>query len=164
MAFERSRVGIGAGAFATEATKDGASVTTGTFPGTSQCSDGTASPTQYPDDAATVASAAPQMLFYGGYYCDLGLLLGALHSAGYSGKVMSGDGSDSNALVTGTNPPTAANGVFATCACAVLGTTKADQAFASGFKAIAWFMPASHEVGLPLPSMTVGNVSAIRCA
>ena len=73
-----------ASAFAAEATKDGASVTTGTFPGTSQCSDGTASPTQYPDDAATVVSAAPQMLFYGGYYCDLGLLLGALHSAGYS--------------------------------------------------------------------------------
>jgi branched-chain amino acid transport system substrate-binding protein len=128
-----------ASAFAAEATKDGATVTNGTFPGTSQCSDGTASPTQYPDDAATVASAAPQMLFYGGYYCDLGLLLGALHSAGYSGKVMSGDGSDSNALVTGTNPATAANGVYATCACAVLGTTKADQAFASGFKALAKF-------------------------
>ena len=109
-------------------------MTTGTFPGTSQCSDGTASPTQYPDDAATVVSAGPQMLFYGGYYCDLGLLLGALHSAGYSGKVMSGDGSDSNALVTGTNPPTAANGVYATCACAVLGTTKADNAFATGLQ------------------------------
>jgi len=125
--------------FAAEATKDGASVTTGTFPGTSQCSDGTASPTQYPDDAATVASAAPQMLFYGGYYCDLGLLLGALHSAGYSGKVMSGDGSDATQLITGTNPPTAANGVLVTCPCAVLGTTKADNAFASGFKAIAKF-------------------------
>jgi len=128
-----------ASAFATEAAKDGATVTPGTFPGTSQCSDGTASPTQYPDDAATVASAAPQMLFYGGYYCDLGLLLGALHSAGYSGKVMSGDGSDSGALVTGTNPATAANGVYATCPCAVLGNTKADLAFANGFKALAKF-------------------------
>jgi len=125
--------------FAAEATKDGATVTTGTFPGTSQCSDGTASPTQYPDDAATVVSAAPQMVFYGGYYCDLGLLLGALHSAGYSGKVMSGDGSDAAQLVTGTNPPSAANGVYVTCPCSVLGTTKADNAFASGFKALAKF-------------------------
>ena len=128
-----------AAAFAAQATKDGAKVTTGTFPGTSQCSDGTASPTQYPDDAATVASAKPQLLFYGGYYCDLGLLVGALSHAGYTGKVMSGDGSDSTALVSGTNPATAANGVYATCPCAVLGNSKADNAFASGFKAVAKF-------------------------
>ena len=113
-----------AAAFAAQATKDGAKVTTGTFPGTSQCSDGTASPTQYPDDAATVVSAKPQLLFYGGYYCDLGLLAGALSKAGYTGKIMSGDGSDSTALISGTNPPSAANGIYASCPCAVLGTTK----------------------------------------
>jgi branched-chain amino acid transport system substrate-binding protein len=128
-----------AGAFATEATKDGATVTTGTFPGTTQCSDGTASPTQYPDDAATVVSAKPQLLFYGGYYCDLGLLASALVKAGYTGKIMSGDGTDSPALLTATNPPSAANGIYASCACAVLGTTKADVAFATGFKALAKF-------------------------
>ncbi|MGO9661645.1 MAG: branched-chain amino acid ABC transporter substrate-binding protein [Acidimicrobiales bacterium] len=128
-----------AAAFAAQATKDGAKVTTGTFPGTSQCSDGTASPTQYPDDAATVVSAKPQLLFYGGYYCDLGLLVGALSKAGYTGKVMSGDGSDSTALISGTNPPSASNGVYASCPCAVLGTTKADNAFANGFKKLAKF-------------------------
>jgi branched-chain amino acid transport system substrate-binding protein len=128
-----------AAAFAAQATKDGATVTTGTFPGTSQCSDGTASPTQYPDDAATVVSAKPQLLFYGGYYCDLGLLAGALSKAGYTGKIMSGDGSDSTALISGTNPPSAANGIYASCPCAVLGTTKADQAFANGFKKLAKF-------------------------
>ena len=126
-------------AFAAQATKDGATVTIGTFPGTSQCSAGTASPTQYPDDAATVVSAKPQLMFYGGYYCDLGLLVGALSKAGYTGKVMSGDGSDSTALISGTNPPSAANGVYASCACAVLGNSKADNAFAAGFKAIAKF-------------------------
>jgi branched-chain amino acid transport system substrate-binding protein len=140
VASDASTYGEGlASAFAAQATKDGATVTTGTFPGTSQCSDGTASPTQYPDDAATVASAAPQLLFYGGYYCDLGLLLGALNKAGYTGKVMSGDGSDSTSLISGTNPPSAANGVYASCACAVLGTTKADVAFASGFQKLAKF-------------------------
>jgi branched-chain amino acid transport system substrate-binding protein len=128
-----------AAAFAAQATKDGATVTTGTFPGTTQCSDGTASPTQYPDDAATVVSAKPQLLFYGGYYCDLGLLAGALSKAGYTGKVMSGDGSDSTALISGTNPPSAANGVYASCPCAVLGNTKADNAFANGFKKLAKF-------------------------
>jgi branched-chain amino acid transport system substrate-binding protein len=141
VANDASTYGAGiATAFDAEATKDGATVTTGTFPGTSQCGNGgTGSPTQYPDDAATVVSAAPQMVFYGGYYCDLGLLLGALHSAGFSGKVMSGDGSDATQLITGTNPPSAANGVYVSCPCAVLGTTRADNAFASGFKAIAKF-------------------------
>jgi branched-chain amino acid transport system substrate-binding protein len=130
-----------ASAFAGQATKDGAKVTTGTFPGTAQCSGGTASPTQYPDDAATVVSAKPQLLFYGGYYCDLGLLLGALHSAGYTGTVFSDDGSDSSTLITGTNPPSAANGVYASCACAQLGTSRADLQFAAGFKALAKYAP-----------------------
>ena len=31
----------------------------------------------------------------------------------------------------------------------------ANMAMPFGFSAIAWFIPASHEVGLPLPSMTV---------
>ena len=92
-------------------------MTTNSFPGTTQCSDGTASPTQYPDDAATVKTANPQLVFYGGYYCDLGLLLGALHKVGYTGKVFSDDGSDSSALVTSTNPHSAANGVYASCPC-----------------------------------------------
>jgi branched-chain amino acid transport system substrate-binding protein len=135
--------GVGlAGAFAGQAKKDGAKVTTNSFPGTTQCSDGTASPTQYPDDAATVVSANPQMVFYGGYYCDLGLLLGALHKAGYKGKVMSGDGSDSISLIAGTNPASAASGVYATCACAVIGKSAADNTFAAGFKKIAKFAPA----------------------
>ena len=140
---DASTYGVGlAGAFASQAKKDGAKVTTGSFPGTTQCSDGTASPTQYPDDAAVVVKADPQMLFYGGYYCDLGLLVSALHKAGYTGKVMSGDGSDSISLIAGTNPPTAANGVYASCACAVIGKTAADNTFAAGFKKLAHFAPA----------------------
>ena len=137
---DASTYGVGlADAFASAARKDGAKVTRGSFPGTTQCSDGTASPTQYPDDAATVVSAKPQMLFYGGYYCDLGLLLGALHKAGYTGKVLSGDGSDSISLISGTNPSSASAGVYASCACAVLGHSAADNAFAAGFKKLAKF-------------------------
>jgi branched-chain amino acid transport system substrate-binding protein len=140
---DASTYGVGlANAFASQARKDGATVTSGVFPGTTQCSDGTASPTQYPDDAAIVVKAHPQLLFYAGYYCDLGLLLTALHKAGYMGKVFSDDGSDSGALVKATNPSSAANGVYASCGCAVLGTTKADKAFAAGFKALARIAPA----------------------
>lgn len=128
-----------AASFVAEAKKDHATVTTNTFPGTQQCTDGTASPTQYPDDAATIVSAHPQVVFYAGYYCDLGLLLGALHKAGYTGKVFSDDGSESNALVSGTNPASAANGVYASCPCAALGNTPADKTFAAGFKKLAGF-------------------------
>ena len=46
---DASTYGVGlANAFAGEAKKDGASVTSISFPGTSQCSDGTASPTRTP--------------------------------------------------------------------------------------------------------------------
>jgi len=132
-----------ANAVAAQAKADGAKVTTGTFPGTSQCGDGTASPTQYPEDAATVVSAKPQLLFWGGYYCDLGLLLGALHKAGYTGKVFSDDGSEDNALIRSTNPPSAANGVYASCPClSVVTSNPADQAFAAGFSKLAHFPPA----------------------
>ena len=69
-------------------------------------------------------------------------MIGALHSAGYKGKIMSDDGSDDNHLISDTNPHSAANGVYASCGCSVLGTTKVDKAFASGFHALAHYAPA----------------------
>ena len=140
VANDASTYGVGlANAFAAQARKDGATVTAGAFPGTTGCSDGTASPTQYIDDAATVVNKHPGLLFYGGYYCDLGLLVSALHKADFKGKIFSGDGSDSTALISGTNPHSAANGVYASCACAVVGNSKGDKAFSAGFKKLAHF-------------------------
>lgn len=124
-----------ASAFATEATKDGAKVTTATVPGTAQCTDGTASATEYSAAATQAVASKASAMFYGGYYCDLGLFLGALSSAGWSGTIMSGDGSDSPALVSGTTPASAANGVLLSCACAV----SADKAFNKGFQNLANF-------------------------
>ena len=54
---------------------------------------------------------------------------------------MSGDGSDSTHLISGTNPPARPTASTPAARCAVLGTTKADKAFASGFKALAHFAP-----------------------
>ena len=72
--------------------------------------------TEYPTDATQIASQAPSAIFYGGYDADLGLLLGALASAGYSASshtIMSGDGSNVSALYsTDTTPQTAANDVY----------------------------------------------------
>lgn len=116
-------------AVAAQATTDGATVTTATVPGTAQCQNGTASATEYSAAATQAVASHAAALFYGGYYCDLGLFLGALSSAGYSGTIMSGDGSLSPALIQGTTPASAANGVLLTCACASSTNKKFNQAY-----------------------------------
>ncbi len=128
-----------ASAVASQATSDGASVTSATVPGTSQCQNGTASATEYTAAATQVVASGAKAMFYGGYYCDLGLFLGALNSAGYTGTVMSGDGSLSPALIQGTTPASAANNVLLTCACASSTNSK----FNTAYKAIAHFSAAN---------------------
>ncbi len=128
-----------ASAFATQASSDGAKVTPVTVPGTAQCSDGTASATEYSAAATQAVASGAKAMFYGGYYCDLGLFLGALSSAGWTGTIMSGDGSDSPALVQGTTPASAANGVLLSCACAV----STNKAFNRGFQALSNFSAAT---------------------
>jgi len=143
---DASTYGLGlAQSFAATAKHDGATAPEVSLPNTTGCGNGGAgNPAQYPGAAATIKAANPQIVFYGGYYCDLGLLLGALHSAGYTGKVMSGDGSDDPHLIAGTSPTSAANGTLLTCACSVLGTTAADKAFAAAFQKQAHFVVGTY--------------------
>ena len=94
----------------------GAKVTATSYPQSSSCPPGYAPTSQYTALATQIKASNPKAVFYGGYYCDFGLLLGALHSAGYKGVVMSGDGSESGNLITGTSPKSAANGVFLSAA------------------------------------------------
>lgn len=135
-------------AVAAQATTAGATVTTATVPGTSQCQNGTASATEYSAAATQAVASKAAALFYGGYYCDLGLFLGALSSAGYSGTVMSGDGSLSPALIQGTTPASAANNVLLTCACASSTNSKFNSAYRqlSHFSAAnATYAPESYD-------------------
>jgi branched-chain amino acid transport system substrate-binding protein len=125
--------------FQTQATADGATVTAATVNGTTGCSAGSGSATEYTAAAAQVVAAKPALLFYGGYYCDLGLFLGALQSAGYTGKVMSDDGSDSSSLISGTTPASAANNVYVSCAC----SATVPAAFASAYQALSHFSAAN---------------------
>jgi branched-chain amino acid transport system substrate-binding protein len=96
---------------AKQAKKDGASVTSYTYPTTGSCG-GTASVSEYTSAATQIVASNPAGLFYGGYYCGLGLLLGALSSAGYKGTIMSDDGSWTTQLIAGTTPASASNGVY----------------------------------------------------
>jgi len=100
---------------ATSAKADGASVSTNSLPETSSCG-GVASATEYSAAATQIKTSNPSAVFYGGYYCDFGLLLSALATAGYNGTVMSGDGSESSSLITATTPNSAANNVYLSAA------------------------------------------------
>ena len=126
-----------AAVFAKSAKADGAKVTATTVPGTAQCQDGTASPSEYPAVATSIVAAKPAAIFYGGYYCDFGLLLGALNSAGYSGMIMSGDGSWSPSLISGTSPASAANNVYVSEAGG--GNATLTGKLASGYTKLAGF-------------------------
>jgi branched-chain amino acid transport system substrate-binding protein len=99
---------------AADAKKLGATVVSQTIDAVNNGGSGVA--TEYPTDATQIAAGDPSAIFYGGYDADLGLLLGALDSAGYSASshtIMSGDGSNVSALYsTDTTPNTAANDVY----------------------------------------------------
>jgi branched-chain amino acid transport system substrate-binding protein len=125
---------------ASSAKADGATVTTNSYPETSSCG-GTASATQYSAAATQIVSSKAAAVFYGGYYCDLGLLLGALNSAGYKGTIMSGDGAWSSALVQGTSPASAANGVYVSEAGG--GNANLTGSLATAYQALAHF-PANN--------------------
>ena len=126
---------------AQQAKSDGAKVTTNSYPESSSCPPGTASPTQYSAAATQIMSSGATGIFYGGYYCDFGLLLGALSSAGFKGAIMSGDGSLSPALIAGTSPASAANNVFLSVAGG--GNSTLTGKLAAQYKAIAHFPAAN---------------------
>jgi len=121
---------------AKSATADGATVTPYTYPETGSCG-GTASVSQYTAAATQIVADKAAGIFYGGYYCDFGLLLGALSSAGYTGTIMSGDGSWSTALITGTSPASAANNVYLSEAGG--GNANLTGKLASEYKALSHF-------------------------
>ncbi len=98
---------------ATDAKALGATVVTQTIPNVNTGGGGTT--TEYGPAATAIATGNPAAIFYGGYSPDFGLLLSALSSAGYTASahvIMSGDGSNSPALMTSTSPSSAANGTF----------------------------------------------------
>jgi branched-chain amino acid transport system substrate-binding protein len=97
----------------TDAKALGATVTTQQIPNVNTGGGGTT--TEYAPAATAIATSNPGAIFYGGYSPDFGLLLSALSGAGYTASahvIMSGDGSNSPALMTSTSPASAANGTF----------------------------------------------------
>jgi branched-chain amino acid transport system substrate-binding protein len=130
-------------AFKGAAAANGLTITAETAPGTTQCQAGNGNVQQYAALSAKVKSANPSAVFYAGYYCDLALFAKALRSAGYTGTIMSGDGSDDPTYIKQAGA-SVAEGTLLSCACAELATTGAAATFASGFKALAGFSAGTY--------------------
>jgi branched-chain amino acid transport system substrate-binding protein len=82
-------------------------------------------------------------VFYGGYYCDFSQVIDGLRTTdGFTGTIMSGDGSDEPQVISGVKSPEAdfAHPVLLTCAC----SNSAPAAFNAGYKAIAKEAPGPY--------------------
>ncbi|MGD0255413.1 MAG: branched-chain amino acid ABC transporter substrate-binding protein [Acidimicrobiales bacterium] len=123
-------------AFDTKAKSLGIAVTHQTVQGTTQCQEGTGDVSEYPPLASEIKSSGDPVTFYAGYYCDFALLTKALRTAGYTGKLMSDDGSLDPHYVAEAGK-SVANNTLISCACADL--TQKTSSFAKKFKALAHF-------------------------
>jgi branched-chain amino acid transport system substrate-binding protein len=126
-------------AFDTEAKTLGLKLTHQTALATSQCGTGnTGDVSQYPALATTIKSSKDPVTFYAGYYCDFALLAKALRTAGYTGTLMSDDGSLDPHYISEAGAKVA-NGSYISCACATLAKSPATTSFATGFQKLAKF-------------------------
>jgi branched-chain amino acid transport system substrate-binding protein len=127
-------------AFNTQATADGLKLTHETAPGTTQCQAGTGNVQQYGALATKVKSSGAAAVFYAGYYCDFALLAKALRGAGFTGQLLSDDGSESDTFITQAGS-SVAQGALASCACQDITKNPNASDFASGFKKLAGYEP-----------------------
>ena len=127
-------------AFDTEAKIARVKVTHQTALATTQCGSGnTGNVDQYPALATKIKSSKAPVTFYAGYYCDFALLAKALRTAGYTGRLMSDDGSLDPHYVSEAGAKVA-NGTYISCACADLTSAAAAAApFAKAFQKLAKF-------------------------
>jgi branched-chain amino acid transport system substrate-binding protein len=125
-------------AFSTEAKNDGMTVTSEEVPGTTQCSEGTGSVSEYPEAASKVVSNGAASVYYGGYYCGFADFAKALRSAGFKGQLFSDDGSLDPHYVSEAGTSVAA-GTLISCPCQDLSSSSTAASFASAFKTLAGF-------------------------
>jgi branched-chain amino acid transport system substrate-binding protein len=91
----------------------------------------------YSSTVNKVTAAAPDALFYGGYYAEAAKFVKQLRDGGFNGKFVSGDGTLDQKFIDGAGP--AAEGAYLSCTC-VLATASTDPAvtkFINDYKA-AW--------------------------
>ena len=110
---------------AAQATADGATVSTATLPSTTACGQGGTGT----NDQITIPTGTTAV-FYGGYYCDFAKMTDVVRTAGYTGVLMSGDGSEDPHYMSDLSNLNDGKGTLLSCACAqVSNTTKLGKTF-----------------------------------
>jgi branched-chain amino acid transport system substrate-binding protein len=89
----------------------------------------------YTSEATKIISDRPDAVYYSGYYSEFSLLLKALRGKGYTGKIVSGDGSNDDQLITQAGAQTA-DGVLLTCACGDANSDPKDAAFVAAYRQV----------------------------
>ena len=132
-------------AFINSASSNGLSVVKhDTAPASSQCVQGSSgSVQQYGPLASKIKNSGADSVFYAGYYCDFALLAKQLHSAGFSGQLVSDDGSNDSHYVSQAGA-SVANGTLISCACQETITGSAFSSFAKAFKPVAGFAAGTY--------------------
>jgi branched-chain amino acid transport system substrate-binding protein len=125
-------------AFADQAKKNSAQVTSESAPGTTQCQAGQGNAQQYPALATKIKGSGADTVFYAGYYCDFALLAKALNSAGYAGHMFSDDGSLDPKYIQQAGASVAEK-TYVSCACADISTNPDAKDFLTKFQALAKF-------------------------
>jgi branched-chain amino acid transport system substrate-binding protein len=99
----------------------------------------------YSPIASKVASSGAQAMYYAGYYSDAGVFAKALKSAGYTGKMIAGDGSKDPNFIT-TAGAEAADGWQFSCPCLDAGKDPKYADFAAGYKKLANAEPGTYSI------------------
>jgi branched-chain amino acid transport system substrate-binding protein len=115
-----------------------------TAPATGQCVQGSSgNVAQYGPLAQKVKSSGADSVFYAGYYCDFALFAKQLRGAGFTGQLVSDDGSNDPHYVSQAGA-SVANGTLLSCACQETITGSAYTSFAKAFKPLAGFPPGTY--------------------
>jgi len=119
--------------FKTELTKVGGTVAgSDSAPQTSGCVSGaTGSTSQYPTEASKVKNSGADAVFYAGYDCDFALFTKALHNAGFTGQLMSGDGSKSDTYLKNAKPDN--EGALLSCQCSDIASNPKGTDFVKAY-------------------------------
>ncbi|GAC1322177.1 MAG: branched-chain amino acid ABC transporter substrate-binding protein [Mycobacteriales bacterium] len=87
----------------------------------------------YGAEAQKVAGAGVDTVYYSGYFADFALLIKALKGAGFTGNILSGDGSNDDQLVKLAGAQS--DGVYLTCPCGDANVDPKAAAFTQAYKA-----------------------------
>ncbi|WP_370382741.1 branched-chain amino acid ABC transporter substrate-binding protein [Catenulispora sp. GAS73] len=123
-------------AIVAELHKDSATVETDSAPQGTQ---------DYSQLASKVASSGAKAMYYAGYYADGGVFAKALKAAGYTGTMLSGDGSKDPNFIT-TAGQDAAEGWQFTCPCLDAGSDPKYASFVTAYKGLSNAAPGTYSI------------------